>query len=213
MKPWQETKSQDTRLELDTIDETGPETTIQKTHQSTRQEPKRETQQPARPNQPNIVSQTTIIWQDIHPSANNPKALKMRKSALTTALKIRENRRRTREKEFTARIIRSAQRRKNDCKINFATKTQSAPKSATDHKSVEDVLPKQSDVRGATKPPADQNWTRRPNNIKLASIASTTLPSNRFECDRLTPSSKESNTLIDFTVPGKGYGKTILPSL
>jgi len=207
MLPWQGSKSQDTRLELNTIDETGPEATTQERHESTCQEPKSETRQPPRPNQSNIVSQTTIIWQDIHPNTNNAKALEMRKTALVTALKIRENRRRTREKEFTAKIIR-----RNSC-INFATKNQSAQKSATDHKSFEDMSTKQSGVCGTTKPCADQNWTQRPNNIKLASITSTALRSNRLECDGLNPLSNENNIFIDFTVPCKGYGKTILPSL
>lgn len=211
MKPWQETKREDTLLELDTIDETGTETgqTIQKSLQSACQEPRRETRQPQRPNQSNIVSQTTIIWQDIHPSANNPKAQVMRKTALATALKIRENRRRTREKEFTARIIRSAKRRQNKSK-NFTAKTQRVQKSAIDHKIVEDISPKQSDVRAATKSPTDQIWGRR---TRLASITSPTFLSDSFERDRLTPSPKQKSLFTHIAVPNKGSGKTILPSL
>jgi len=62
-----------------------------------------EDKQPARPKTFEIVRQTTIVWQDIHPNADCPTLLEKRRKALKAALKSRKDRRHRREKEFSAK--------------------------------------------------------------------------------------------------------------
>jgi len=195
LSPWQKGTSRIHHLDLQTIDEKGSAATSPKKNESNYQEAKDKTEQPARSNGSNIVRQTTIVWQDIHPKINCPETQERRKTALATALKIRKDRRRIREEEFTAKIC--------------------SPKtSSSNHKSFKDIA-KQTDVSETAKLYADPIWAPRRggNGIKLASIASTALLSNRLEGDAAKQPLNGNTLFVDFTVPPKSYGKRILPSL
>jgi len=164
------------------------------------QEAASEDKQPAPPNKPEILRQTTIVWQDIHPNADCPTLIEKRRKALKAALKSRKDRRHRREKEFSARIKRAPATRRN------------SPES------VKDIV-KQSAKFPSRAHSDDLNWCRRHTRkeVRLASIPTQGLTLKRPEAGakaKCNASPRAKTVFVNFTIPVATAGnKTILPSL
>jgi len=183
--PWRGATQESVRPNLCTIDNTARTPAARHNFQEAASEDK----QSAPPNKPEILRQTTIIWQDIHPNAESPTLIEKRRKALKAALKSRKDRRHRREKEFSARIKRAP-----------AT-TPNSPES------VEDMAWKQSAKFPSRAHSDDLNWCRRHKEVRLASISNQGLTLNR-------PKARAKTVFVNFTIPAASAGnKTILPSL
>ena len=174
--------------DLHTIDEIERAAAVHQRHGSNCQERKGDTRHAARPKETDIVSQSTIIWQDIHPKGDCPNVRKQRKTALKATLKSRKDRQHRVEQEFITRIKRTPTTRLNDCTR------------------VEDIA-KQSDRFETPEHFMDLSWTPRHKDIKLASISPKAVRKRlgRGANIKANQSSSENTLLITC--------KTILPSL
>lgn len=154
-----------------------------------------ETRQPARPNKRDIVSQTTIVWQDIYANAESRK---QRKIALQAAFKTCNDRR---------------HRHGNDC--TQAEKCSPKAKLRRRSKSTGNMA-KQPEIFEALAI-VGPRCTRKKKEVKLASISPKSLTSKQMErgANTKTDESSGNKTLhIDFYIPSVRYcNKTILPSL
>lgn len=196
--PWRGATFESLGPDLRSINEKERGATVQKRHADNVQEAGREIQERARGDKPEIVRQTTIVWQDIHPKADCPSLRQQRKKALKAALKSRKDRRGEDDKEFGT-------------KINFAPAARpNAPENVND-------VAKRSAFFPLRSHSADLNWARRNKDIKLASISPSVLASKRLEGDvnaKKKPSSSVNTLFVNFAVPSARYGnKTVLPSL
>lgn len=137
----------------------------------------------------NIVRQSTILWQDIHPKDD---------SVTHSVLKATNNRRecRKREYQFTQELKRKPMAKNKDCE-----------------RAKESMKPPHMHILETS----DHSVRRRPcNEIKLTSLSSTTLPpSKRIEPENTNAVNQSPyGCFIDFKIPcARYYGKKILPSL
>lgn len=155
-----------------------------------------EDKQLAQPKTFEVVRQSTILWQDIHPNADCPGLLEKRREALKAALKSRKDRRHRREKEFSAQIRR-------------------APTSPNRLENVDDIT-KQSVKFPSRAHSDDLNYWIRPNkDVRLASISTEALAPKTPEAKAsLNASPRAKTVFVSLTIPGASYGnKTVLPSL